>query len=109
MYGHANCVVEVAYQSHWDYWLLGLNFFEQYYAVFDQKNKKIGFAESIHNDVENFELRAPTVLLMEGMEPVAKVNPDQIWRQIYFYALLLTTAIATLVLGTLLQNKLSKK
>ena len=35
MYGYGSCVIEVAYQRGWDYWILGLNFFEQYYAVFD--------------------------------------------------------------------------
>ena len=29
-------------------WLLGLNFFENYYTVFDQEEMRIGFAPSIH-------------------------------------------------------------
>jgi len=29
-------------------WILGLNFFQDYYAVFDYENKRIGFAESIN-------------------------------------------------------------
>jgi len=29
------------------YWILGLNFFTNYYAVFDYENMRIGFAESI--------------------------------------------------------------
>lgn len=27
-------------------WILGLNFFTNYYSVFDYENKRIGFAES---------------------------------------------------------------
>lgn len=30
------------------YWILGLNFFENYYTVFDYENLAIGFADSIH-------------------------------------------------------------
>lgn len=35
---------------HKPYWILGLNFFTNYYTVFDYKNKQIGFAESINLD-----------------------------------------------------------
>jgi len=30
-----------------DFWILGLNFFTNYYTVFDYENNRIGFAESI--------------------------------------------------------------
>ena len=33
---------------HKDYWILGLNFFENYYTVFDYENMQIGFADSIN-------------------------------------------------------------
>jgi len=33
---------------HKDYWILGLNFFENYYTVFDYENMMIGFADSIN-------------------------------------------------------------
>ena len=31
---------------------LGLNFFENYYGVFDMDNKRVGFAESIYSDLD---------------------------------------------------------
>ena len=30
------------------YWILGLNFFQNYYTVFDYENNAIGFAPSIN-------------------------------------------------------------
>lgn len=31
-----------------EYWILGLNFFTNYYTVFDYANKAIGFAPSVN-------------------------------------------------------------
>ena len=67
---------------------------------------RIGFAESIHNEVDdNLDYQATTVLLMEGMDRVAKVNPDKIWRKIYTYALLFVTAISLLTLWHFIRSK----
>mmetsp|Transcript_3416 Transcript_3416/g.5780 ORF Transcript_3416/g.5780 Transcript_3416/m.5780 type:complete len:167 (-) Transcript_3416:63-563(-) len=40
------CVIKFMHGPHKDYWILGLNFFNNYYTVFDYQNKKIGFAKS---------------------------------------------------------------
>jgi len=45
------CVVKFMHGPSKDYWILGLNFFENYYTVFDYENLAIGFADSINQDV----------------------------------------------------------
>ena len=42
------CVIKIMHGPHKPYWILGLNFFNNYYTVFDYKNLQIGFAESIN-------------------------------------------------------------
>lgn len=42
------CVIKLMHGPNKPYWILGLNFFTNYYTVFDYKNKQIGFAESIN-------------------------------------------------------------
>ena len=77
---------------------------------------RIGFAESIHNEVVHdgydafepllpLDPAAPTVLLMEGMDRVAKTNPDKVWRAIKIYAAILATAITSFVLWKFVQSK----
>lgn len=34
------------------YWILGLNFFTNYYTVFDYENEKIGFVDSVTQGVK---------------------------------------------------------
>ena len=46
--GSGQCVVKFMHGPHKDYWILGLNFFENYYTVFDYENQSIGFADSIN-------------------------------------------------------------
>ena len=40
------CIIKFMHGPHKDYWILGLNFFNNYYTVFDYENKQIGFAKS---------------------------------------------------------------
>lgn len=42
------CVIKFMHGPHKDYWILGLNFFENYYTVFDYEQMRIGFADSIN-------------------------------------------------------------
>lgn len=41
------CLVEVTSLQGWEEWILGLTFLENYYAVYDMENLRVGFAESI--------------------------------------------------------------
>ena len=40
------CVVKFMHGPGKEYWILGLNFFNSYYTVFDYENQQIGFAKS---------------------------------------------------------------
>jgi hypothetical protein len=42
------CVIKFMHGPAKDYWILGLNFFTNYYTVFDYENQAIGFAPSIN-------------------------------------------------------------
>ena len=42
------CTVMIMNNPLMSQWILGLNFFGNYYTVFDQENLKVGFAPSIH-------------------------------------------------------------
>lgn len=46
--GGNQCVVKFMHSPGKEYWILGLNFFNNYYTVFDYEQQAIGFAESIN-------------------------------------------------------------
>ena len=40
------CTLEIMTHANMEVWILGLNFFENYYTIFDQENLQVGFALS---------------------------------------------------------------
>lgn len=42
------CVVKFMHAPHRREWILGVNFFQNYYSVMDYENQRIGFAPSIN-------------------------------------------------------------
>lgn len=45
---NSECKIKIAALEGFDIFILGLNFFHNYYTVFDPDNNRIGFAKSIH-------------------------------------------------------------
>jgi len=41
------CIIKFMHGPNKRYWILGLNFFTNYYTVFDYENKQIGFVDSV--------------------------------------------------------------
>ena len=61
------CLLDVSWQAGWDVYILGLPLFENFYTVFDQEQKRIGFARSIHSDLTEV---SPMILLSSAdIEP----------------------------------------
>ena len=52
------CVVRIMHYDDMPFWILGLNFFHNYYTVFDLENKKVGFAPSKGAQVLSWEPQA---------------------------------------------------
>jgi len=50
------CALGIMSHDLLDFWILGLNFFENYYTVFDQENRKVGFAPSYNSKPRLHEL-----------------------------------------------------
>jgi len=49
------CIIKFMHGPNKRYWILGLNFFTNYYTVFDYENKQIGFVDSIIQNEEHDE------------------------------------------------------
>jgi hypothetical protein len=50
------CYMKIMHHPKLPFYIMGLNFFHQYYTVFDQEERRLGFAPSIHADARLDEL-----------------------------------------------------
>jgi len=57
-----------------DMWILGLNFFNKYYSVFDYGSQSIGFAPSINFDRKSSSKFVVDSMKNGGNEPSMKDN-----------------------------------
>ena len=48
---NGHCVLQIAPTGNTGKAYLGINFFENYYGIFDMENKRVGFAESIYSEL----------------------------------------------------------
>ena len=52
---NGHCVLQIAPTGDTGKAYLGINFFENYYGVFDMDNKRVGFAESVYSDLSEHQ------------------------------------------------------
>ena len=48
---NGHCVLQIAPTGNTGKAYLGINFFQNYYGIFDMENKRVGFAESIYSEL----------------------------------------------------------
>ena len=84
-----------------DGWIMGMNFFNEYYVVFDQDNYKIGFAPSIHaaNNSTNY--------VVDDEDFAQEVLIEKSQYSHYMVILALTALISSLIHLKSSQNKAS--
>lgn len=52
---NGHCVLQIAPTGNTGKAYLGINFFENYYGIFDMDNKRVGFAESVYSELNSVE------------------------------------------------------
>jgi len=55
---NGHCVLQIAPTGNTGKAYLGINFFENYYGIFDMDNKRVGFAESVYSELTSEESAA---------------------------------------------------
>ena len=64
---NGHCVLQIAPTGDTGKAYLGINFFENYYGVFDMDNKRVGFAESVYSDLSDHQSATHTNQILLNM------------------------------------------
>jgi len=64
---NGHCVLQIAPTGDTGKAYLGINFFENFYGVFDMDNKRVGFAESIYSDLTEDQSSSHTNQILLNM------------------------------------------
>lgn len=81
------------------YWIMGLNFFNKYYAVFDADNQRVGLAESILDKKDEAEISLIGQKTLKAIELIEEQENSNIWLWI----------LVAVIIGTLGMIVLKKK
>ena len=71
---NGHCVLQIAPTGDTGKAYLGINFFENYYGVFDMDNKRVGFAESIYSDLNEHQSVTHTNQILLNMSSYEKLD-----------------------------------
>ncbi len=71
---NGHCVLQIAPTGDNGKAYLGINFFENYYGVFDMDNKRVGFAESVYSDLSEHQSAAHTNQILLNMSSYEKTE-----------------------------------
>lgn len=71
---NGHCVLQIAPTGDTGKAYLGINFFENYYGVFDMDNKRVGFAESIYSDLSENQSSNHTNQILLNMSSQQKLE-----------------------------------
>ena len=71
---NGHCVLQIAPTGDTGKAYLGINFFENYYGVFDMDNKRVGFAESVYSDLSEQQSATHSNQILLNMSSAQKLD-----------------------------------
>ena len=71
---NGHCVLQIAPTGDTGKAYLGINFFENYYGVFDMDNKRVGFAESVYSSLSDGQSSNHTNQILLNMSSQQKLE-----------------------------------
>lgn len=71
---NGHCVLQIAPTGDTGKAYLGINFFENYYGIFDMDNQRVGFAESVYSDLSEHQSATHTNQILLNMSSVEKAG-----------------------------------